>query len=147
MTVGCKLVTEKFRYPHFFQSYVKVQFFRSSKGYSQIPQSRSSIRIHHLSCALRFRLIDGDIAQLYGLCCLPASGSPSFHVHVHTTVLQRPVPRPRAPFGASKLHSFKRPQSHEWTNTVHVDFGEKFKLNTTYIWDTGVSQRSPYKFT
>ena len=28
MTYILKLVTEKFRYPHFFQSYVKVQFLQ-----------------------------------------------------------------------------------------------------------------------
>ena len=40
-----QLVTEKFRYPHFFQSYVKMHF---------LHQGRYLYKIHHLSCASWF---------------------------------------------------------------------------------------------
>ena len=80
-----KLVTEKFRYPHFFQSYAKVQFADTCK----IRKSESSM--HHLSCTSRFGMIDGDSSMVYVACPLRPT-----HLRLAlfaTTVLQRPAPR------------------------------------------------------
>ena len=74
------------------------------------------------TCLVR-RAFDGDSCMVYVAC--PLRPTRLRLALFATTVLQRPAPRfrpsslrsprnrPRPPFGASKLHSLKRLQSHE----------------------------------
>ena len=56
--LAMELVTEKFHYPHFFQSYVHESAVFPVRDTHKIHQSS----IHHLSYALHFGMIDSDVA-------------------------------------------------------------------------------------